>query len=104
MTKKLSQFCDVLISSNTSKYFNKQKNIIKVLWLHNQMQIEKSIRKKQLLSILLNKPNCVFVSKYLKNILFCSSFCSSFYSSFCSYFVTTFAKVEKKLKCFFKVK
>ena len=68
LTKKLSQFCDVLISSNTCKYFNKQKNIIKILWLHNQMQIEKSIRKNQLLSILLNKPNCVFVSKYLKNI------------------------------------
>jgi glycosyltransferase involved in cell wall biosynthesis len=68
LSKKLSQFCDVLIASNTNKFFNKQKNIIKVLWLHNQMQIEKSIRKNELLSILLNKPNCVFVSKYLKNI------------------------------------
>jgi len=69
----LSHLCDILICSNTSKYFHRQKNIVKILWLHNQLQIEKSIRKNELLSIILNKPNCVFVSNYLKNIT------SSFY-------------------------
>ena len=68
LSKNLSQFCDILICSNTNKYFNKQKKIIKILWLHNQLQIEKSIRKNELLSIFFNKPYCVFVSEYLKKI------------------------------------
>lgn len=68
LSKNLSQFCDVLISSNTNKYFYKNNKIIKILWLHNQLQIEKSIRKNEFISILINKPNCVFVSKYLKNL------------------------------------
>ena len=33
LSKNLSQFCDILICSNTNKYFNKQKKIIKILLL-----------------------------------------------------------------------
>jgi glycosyltransferase involved in cell wall biosynthesis len=35
--------------------------------MHNKLQIEKSIRKKQLFSIFRNKPIVIFVSKYLKD-------------------------------------
>jgi glycosyltransferase involved in cell wall biosynthesis len=63
----LNKICDVAISSNFSKGFKNQKNIIKILWMHNELQIEKSIRKNELLPILINRPHCVFVSKYLKN-------------------------------------
>jgi glycosyltransferase involved in cell wall biosynthesis len=63
----LKKICDVVISSNFSKGFDNQKDIIKILWMHNELQIEKSIRKKELLPILRNRPHCVFVSKYLKN-------------------------------------
>jgi glycosyltransferase involved in cell wall biosynthesis len=62
----LKKVCDVAISSNFSKGFNNQKNIIKILWMHNELQIEKSIRKNELLPIFKNRPHCVFVSKYLK--------------------------------------
>ena len=67
LSKNLSESCDFLICSNTSKFFYKQKKVNKILWLHNKLQIEKSIRKNELLSIFFNKPNCVFVSDYLKN-------------------------------------
>ena len=63
----LKKICDVVISSNFSKGFDNQKDIIKILWMHNELQIEKSIRKKELLPILRNRPHCVFVSEYLKN-------------------------------------
>tara|TARA_B100000767_G_scaffold259969_1_gene270183 strand:- start:336 stop:1046 length:711 start_codon:yes stop_codon:yes gene_type:complete len=36
--------------------------------MHNPLQIEKSIRKKQFFSILKNKPTVIFVSDYLNNI------------------------------------
>jgi hypothetical protein len=57
---------DVVISSNDAAIFDKIKSKRKILWLHNKLQIEKSIRKKQFLSILMNKIETVFVSKYLE--------------------------------------
>ncbi len=56
-----------IISSNDATIFNyypKCKN--KIFWLHNKLQIEKSIRKKQFSSIIKNRPIAVFVSKYLE--------------------------------------
>jgi len=57
---------DIVVSSNHSEFFQFQKKIIKVLWLHNQLQIEKSVRKKQLWPIIKYRPHVVFVSDYLK--------------------------------------
>ena len=67
LSTNLKKICDVAISSNFTKGFNNQKDIIKILWMHNELQIEKSIRKNELLPIFRNRPHCVFVSKYLKN-------------------------------------
>ena len=61
-------FYDAIISSNDAQIFNSINAKKKILWLHNKLQIEKSIRKKQFLSIIKNKIYCVFVSKYLENI------------------------------------
>lgn len=58
---------DVVISSNDATIFNYIKTKRKILWLHNKLQIEKSIRKKQFLSLIFNKIEAVFVSKYLEN-------------------------------------
>ena len=38
---------DAIISSNDATIFNYFKNTKKIFWLHNQLQIEKSLRKKQ---------------------------------------------------------
>ncbi len=57
---------DIIISSNEPKIFNIFKSAKKILWLHNTLSIEKSIRKKKIISILRNKISAVFVSKYLK--------------------------------------
>ena len=38
---------DIIISSNDSKIFNSVYSKRKILWLHNKLQIEKAIRKKQ---------------------------------------------------------
>ena len=57
---------DIVISSNDSKIFDIIKTKRKILWLHNKLQIEKAFRKKQLLSLLSNKIEAVFVSKYLE--------------------------------------
>ena len=65
--KILSINWDIVISSNDSTIFNKLKSKRKILWLHNKLQIEKALRKNQLLSILFNKIEAVFVSDYLKN-------------------------------------
>ena len=59
-------FWDVIISSNDAKIFNKTESKRKILWLHNKLQIEKSLRKCQLLPILSNKIEAIFVSKYLE--------------------------------------
>lgn len=58
---------DAIISSNDSCIFNYFPNSKKFLWMHNKLQIEKSIRKKQFFSIFRNKPIVIFVSKYLKD-------------------------------------
>jgi len=64
---------DVIISSNYSQVFKSEQKSIKVLWMHNELQIEKSLRKKEFLPIILNRPHVVFVSNYLKQLT------SSFY-------------------------
>ena len=57
---------DVVISSNDASIFDKIISKRKILWLHNKLQIEKSLRKKQFFPILRNKLEVVFVSKYLE--------------------------------------
>ena len=64
---------DFIIGSNYSRAFKFKKKSINVLWMHNELQIEKSLRKKQFLPIILHKPHVVFVSNYLKQLT------SSFY-------------------------
>jgi len=64
---------DIVVSSNYSQAFKLKQKSIKVLWMHNELQIEKSLRKKQFLPIILHKPHVVFVSNYLKQLT------SSFY-------------------------
>ena len=59
---------DTIISSNDSTIFNFFPNSKKIFWLHNPLQIEKSIRRKQLFSLLKNRPKAVFVSSYLESI------------------------------------
>jgi glycosyltransferase involved in cell wall biosynthesis len=73
---KQRDFCstyDVIIGSNYSQAFKSEQKSIKVLWMHNELQIEKSLRKKEFLPIILNRPHVVFVSNYLKQLT------SSFY-------------------------
>ena len=59
---------DIVVSSNYSQVFKFKQKSIKVLWMHNELQIEKSLRKKEFLPIILNKPHVVFVSNYLKQL------------------------------------
>ncbi len=61
-------FYDAIISSNDARIFNTVNAKKKILWIHNKLQIEKSIRKKQFLSIMRNEIYSVFVSKYLEKI------------------------------------
>ena len=56
---------DIIISSNDANVFNLVNTKRKILWLHNKLQIEKAFRKKQLISILFNDIEAVFVSNYL---------------------------------------
>jgi len=63
--KILSINWDIVISSNDSRIFNHIQTKRKILWLHNKLQLEKAIRKKQLFSLLFNNIEAVFVSKYL---------------------------------------
>lgn len=37
---------DIVVSSNYSQAFKLKQKSIKVLWMHNELQIEKSLRKK----------------------------------------------------------
>lgn len=71
--RDFSNTYDVIISSNYSRAFKFKQKSINVLWMHNELQIEKSIRKKEILPIILNRPHVVFVSSYLKKLT------SSFY-------------------------
>ena len=59
---------DKIISSNDATIFNYFPNSKKFLWLHNPLQLEKAMRKGQLLSIIRNRPTTIFVSDYLKTI------------------------------------
>jgi glycosyltransferase involved in cell wall biosynthesis len=69
LKKKTNKFIfDTIISANDAlifNYFPQCKN--KILWLHNILQIEKSIRKKQLFSIIKNNLKVVLVSNYLSS-------------------------------------
>ena len=56
---------DTVISSNDATIFNYIKTKRKIIWLHNKLQVEKSIRKKQFFSLIKQKLEAVFVSKYL---------------------------------------
>ena len=58
---------DKIISSNDPTIFNYYKSSENFLWIHNKLQIEKSIRKGKFFSILRNKIFSIFVSKYLDN-------------------------------------
>ena len=66
ITKKSKMNFDLVISSNDPIIFDKFENTKKILWMHNTLPIEKSIRKKNFLSIIKNKISVVFVSNYLK--------------------------------------
>ncbi|MDA7565267.1 glycosyltransferase [Candidatus Pelagibacter sp.] len=63
---------DTIISSNDTSLYSYFKKSKKILWLHNKLQIEKSIRKKNFFPIIYHRPHVVFVSNYLSN--FTSSF------------------------------
>ena len=55
-----------IISSNSAKIFDKIESNKNILWLHNKLQIEKAIRKKEFFPIIRNKITAVYNSKYLK--------------------------------------
>ena len=59
---------NIVVSSNYSQAFKFKQKSIKVLWMHNELQIEKSLRKKEFLPIILHRPHVVFVSNYLKQL------------------------------------
>ena len=67
-SKKEKLNFDIIISSNDAQIFNYFPNSKKIFWLHNPLQIEKSIRKKQFIPIIKNRPTAIFVSNYLQNI------------------------------------
>ncbi len=61
---------DVFISCNDAGIFNRlntetKRNARKIIWLHNPLQIEKAIRKKQFSALLRHRPDVVFVGNYL---------------------------------------
>ena len=63
---------DSIVSSNDTSLYSYFKKSKKILWLHNKLQIEKAIRKKNFFPINYHRPHVVFVSNYLSN--FTSSF------------------------------
>ena len=66
ITKKICKIkWNNIISSNDAKIFDKVNAQNNYLWLHNKLQVEKAIRKKQIFSIIRNKINAVYNSKYL---------------------------------------
>lgn len=65
--KKRNKFnFDYIISSNDAKIFKYFRNVKKIIWLHNKLQIEKAIRKRQLISIIKSNSIAVFVSNFLE--------------------------------------
>ena len=66
LTKKLiKKKWDCVISSNSAQVFDKTKSKKNILWLHNKLQLEKSIRKSEFLPIIKNEIITVFNSNYL---------------------------------------
>ena len=63
---------DSIVTSNDTSLYSYFKESKKILWLHNKLQIEKAIRKKNFFPINYHRPHVVFVSNYLSN--FTSSF------------------------------
>ncbi len=56
------QLCDVLISSNDSRVFDRSGSARqKILWLHNPLAFEKAIRRLQIGSFFKHRPDAVFV-------------------------------------------
>lgn len=71
LTNKITKFhknkkWDIIISSNDARIFSLLNSKRNILWMHNKLQLEKSIRKFQLIPILFNDIEAVFVSKFLK--------------------------------------
>ena len=58
---------DSIVTSNDTSIFSYFKKSKKILWLHNKLQIEKAIRKKNFFPINYHRPHVVFVSNYLSN-------------------------------------
>ena len=58
---------DSIVSSNDTSLYSYFKKSKKVLWLHNKLQIEKAIRKKNFFPINYHRPHVVFVSNYLSD-------------------------------------
>lgn len=86
---------DIVLSSNDARIFNIVNTKRKILWLHNKMQIEKSIRKKQFFSLIFNKIEAIFVSKYLeKNTSFIYNFNKRIVIP--NFLSTDFIKITKK--------
>ena len=66
LTSKLIQKkWDCIISSNSAQIFDKTISKKNILWLHNKLQLEKSIRRNEFLSIVKNEIITVFNSNYL---------------------------------------
>ena len=58
---------DTIVTSNDTSLYSYFKKSKKILWLHNKLQIEKAIRKKNFFPINYHRPHVVFVSNYLSN-------------------------------------
>ena len=57
---------ECVISYNSAKILDIVDSKKNILWLHNKLQIEKAIRKKEFFPIIRNKITAVFNSDYLK--------------------------------------
>ena len=71
ITNKISNFhkkkkWDIIISSNDARIFSLLNSKRNILWMHNKLQLEKSLRKCQLIPIWSNYIEAVFVSRYLE--------------------------------------
>jgi glycosyltransferase involved in cell wall biosynthesis len=57
--------CDVMISSNDARLFDRtMPGTRKLLWLHNPLAFEKSIRRRQLPAFFRHRPDAVFVGDF----------------------------------------
>ena len=62
---------DSIVTSNDTSLYSYFKESKKILWLHNKLEIEKAIRKKNFFPINYHRPHVVFVSNYLSNFTSC---------------------------------